>query len=142
MKSMKTIKSSILVFAISFFFVFLASSQDALPAPKQSMGYHGMRISNENVEFALVSAEMTRIGDGKVQIDFMFNQGVDPRSVNGKSVKLDGKVLPMEDTKFLFSKDGKTMRLSMSVTEGNFSVTLENIVSFSGVSLKKVEIQF
>jgi len=85
---------------------------------------------------------MERVGEGKVQIDFLFDQGVDPRSVNGKTVKLNNGVLPMDDTKFLFSKDGKTMRLSMPVKDGSFSVTLEDIVSFSGVSLKKVEIQF
>jgi uncharacterized LabA/DUF88 family protein len=51
-------------------------------------------------------------------------------------------VLPMDDTKFLFSKDGKMMRLMMNVSEKNFSVTLEGIMSFSEVSLKRIEIQY
>ena len=139
---MKTIKTSILIFAMSFFFVCLSTSQEALPAPKQSMGYHGMRICNDNAEFNLVSAEIEWLDGGKAQMDFLFNQGVDPRSVNGKTVKLNGNVLPMDDTKFLFSKDGKTVRLTIPLSQKNFSVTLEDILSFSGVSLEKIEVQF
>ena len=137
MKTMRT-KISFSVLAI-LFFSFCVS---AYSEPKQSMGYHGMRVANDSVEFNLVSTKMERVGEGKVQIDFLFDQGVDPRSVNGKTVKLNNGVLPMDDTKFLFSKDGKTLLLSMPVKDGSFSVTLEDIVSFSGVSLKKVEIQF
>lgn len=111
-------------------------------SPKQSMSYHGMRIANDASEFNLLSSKIERLENNRVQIDFLFDQGVDPRSVNGKSVKLNNKVLPMDDTKFLFSKDGKMMRLMMNVSEKNFSVTLEGIMSFSEVSLKRIEIQY
>ena len=109
--------------------------------PKKTINFRGVRMPDGvDEEFSLVSAEIWQDGED-FQVDFVFSHGVNPLSVGENSVLLNGRKLPV-GANFIFSKDGKTMRVSFSSAEKKITMTLEGILSFTENPLEKTVVEF
>lgn len=126
------------VIFISNFYIF---SQEVSPAePKISVNYRGTRVSDENIgEFEIISSKIEKINDDRIQIDFEFNQGINPHSINKQKILLNGEVIP-SNAEFIFSRDGKTMRIIIPYTKESLLIEIDELCSYDGKMLDSVEV--
>lgn len=126
------------VIFISNFYIF---SQEISPAePKISVNYRGTRVSDENIdEFEIISSKIEKINDDKIQIDFEFNQGINPHSINKQKILLNGEIIS-SDAEFIFSRDGKTMRIIIPYKKENILIEIDELCSYDGKMLDSVEV--
>ena len=69
----------------------------------------------------------------------VFNQSVNPRSVNHESFLIDDTELP-DNIRFSFNKKGDTIRVVIPQDDEEFRVTVQDVSTFSGAALEPVEI--
>lgn len=93
-----------------------------------------------NEEFEVTSLKVTGSSAGKISMDISFTKGVDPETVNSRTIVIDG--LPSRAEKnYTFSKKGNTLRITFSAPEGSFSVRIDNVYSADGDRIRSVNFE-
>jgi len=103
---------------------------------KGFMSYHGKRMKPELSDFCVVKIKAEKIKSNRFAITFVFNVPIDPRTVQNKFIKINGKPLS-EKTKIIYNKEGTALRLMFPKLNTDFySIDIGNILSFNGAMLK------
>ena len=111
------------------------------PPPKDSENtfkYRGSRIYNENLPLKILQAKCSRIEDGNVFLEIIFNQSINPWSVKPYNLLVNNK--PMSPgVRFAFSKKGDRIKVIMPMKENSFKLKVLNIRSFGDVEIEPLE---
>ena len=102
--------------------------------------YRGNRTYSEELPLKINFIRCIRDEDGRLIIMIVFNQSVNPRTVNHASVLIDGDELP-EDLRFSFNKKGDTIRVVIPDEEQEeFLISVQDICAFNGACIEPVEL--
>lgn len=128
-------------FAVALFFLaaglFQAYAQSADGARKQDFtSYRGQRKPVESGDLYMESFASEYDGS-TLTIDIGFNQGIDPRSIKGENIQINGK--PVKGPlKLSFNKEGTVVRLVIGdYVSIPYSFFIWGIRSYSGREMDK-----
>ena len=94
-----------LVFFIVYSVIHAQNTQD----PNRVLPYRGRRLSDNHGLFYVIKIETEREHDD-IEIKIKFNIPADPRTLQNKSVRINGKPLP-PDARILFNKAGNKIKI-------------------------------
>ena len=103
--------------------------------PHEIMNYRGSRMLADSGAFTVQTIKTERKSSSSLSFEVTFNQSVNPRSVTSSSILINGKEAPKK-TKFHFNKKGDTVRVELPLSEDDFVVTIQNIVSYDGTPIE------
>ena len=101
--------------------------------------YRGNRTYSEELPLKVNFIRCVRGENGEIILMIVFNQSVNPRSVNRESFLIDDTELP-DNIRFSFNKKGDTIRVVIPQDEEEFRITVQDVTTFNGASLEPVEI--
>ena len=101
--------------------------------------YRGNRTYSEELPLKVNFIRCTRGENGEIILMIVFNQSVNPRSVNRESFLIDDTELP-DNIRFSFNKKGDTIRVVIPQNDEEFRVTVQDVSTFNGAELEPVEI--
>ena len=110
--------------------------------PKDSdniINYRGTRTYSENLPLKISNIKSERKADDIVCVVIIFNQSIDPRSLDHDSFFINNQALPF-GTRFTFNRKGNTIKIMVPVSENSFKLKIQNINSYDGSLLEPVEI--
>ena len=101
--------------------------------------YRGNRTYSEELPLKVNFIRCMRGENGEIILMIVFNQSVNPRSVNHESFLIDDTELP-DNIRFSFNKKGDTIRVVIPQDEEEFRITVQDVSTFNGAELEPVEI--
>ena len=101
--------------------------------------YRGNRTYSEELPLKVNFIRCTRGENGEIILMIVFNQSVNPRSVNRESFLIDDTELP-DNIRFSFNKKGDTIRVVIPQDDEEFRITVQDVSTFNGAELEPVEI--
>ena len=101
--------------------------------------YRGNRTYSEELPLQVSFIRCIRGEDGTIIVMVIFNQSVNPRTVNHESFLIDDEELP-ENIRFSFNRKGDTIRVIIPEGEEEFRITVQDICAFNGVCIEPVEL--
>lgn len=104
------------------------------------MYYRGARTISDNEPLIINRAECKKDGEKTATLEIIFNQSINPKSVNHTSFFIDGKQLP-DGTRFSFNKKGDTIKITIPVGNNSFTLSAQGIISYDGTQMEPAEIQ-
>ncbi len=111
------------------------------PPPKDFeniKNYRGNRTYSEQIPLMINSVKAVRENEIFVNVEIVFNQNINPRSVKTNSILINNAPLPME-TRFSFNKRGDTLRAMIPVKSDTFKFKVQGVSSFEGKCIDPVE---
>lgn len=134
---MKDVKRKFLMLVLAWMSVHIAFAfRDFVP-------YHGMRIPKETEEFCIKDVFGSRSSNGErvlFEITMRFSMPIDPRTVSGKTVLLNGKECD-ENVFFHYGRRGESIRITIvDSPEKKYSVEFKELASFDGKKLMENKI--
>jgi len=90
-------------------------------------------------ELELFSVSASPASSGQVDLEFVFNNRLDPSSVDQSQVLINGKEC-LSSGKIIFSKDGSRFKITVRVSSRYFSLELRGVESQDGVEMLPVRI--
>lgn len=129
--------------------------------PDKIYYYRGNRAYSEEQPLKVDSVSCSKEEDDSLIMLIVFNQSVNPRTVNNKSILINSEELP-ETTRFSFNKKGDTIRFVLSEieieeeieeetetdaetedeaeVEDEIRIKVKNVTTFNGVRIEPVEL--
>lgn len=101
--------------------------------------YRGNRTYSEELPLEVKFIRCLRGEGEQIILMIMFNQSVNPRSINHESFLIDDTELP-ENIRFSFNRKGDTIRMIIIQEEEEFIVTVQNVSTFTGECIEPVEL--
>ena len=114
----------------------------APPSPKNPdsmMYYRGMRTAQQDIPLSITQTKASRVSFDKVELEIIFNQSINPRSVKNTCITINGEELP-KSTKFAFNKKGDTIKFEAEVQSNFCELALQKIRSFDGRLISPVKL--
>ncbi len=111
------------------------------PPPKDQdniVNYRGNRMYSTEQPLLVNSVSCAKNEDKSINIMIVFNQSVNPRTVNCKSFLINGTELSPE-IRFSFNKKGDTIKMDVPECDEEFSIKVQNISAFNGIRIVPVE---
>ena len=110
--------------------------------PRPFVPYHGMRMEPDGVREFKVTKITGRLNSNNekelFEIIFRFSVPVDPRTVSGNSVKLNGRICT-GNVFFTYGRKGESIRISVFEPDAkNYDVEFTELKAFNGDRLNKV----
>ena len=107
--------------------------------PDKILYYRGNRTYSEELPLKVNFIKCMKGENGEIIVMIIFNQSVNPRSVNHESLLIDNNELP-ENIRFSFNKKGDTIRVIIPQDDEEFLITVQDVSTFNGVSIEPVEL--
>ena len=101
--------------------------------------YRGNRTYQENLPLEVNYLNCNRIDEDTVILEIVFNQSINPRSVNRDSFLIDNNTLP-DGIRFSFNRKGDRIKIEVSMTDDSFEIKVQNVRAFDGTMIEPVEI--
>ena len=114
----------------------------APPSPKNPdsmMYYRGTRTVQQTIPLNISQVKASRSTEESLDLEIIFNQSINPRSVKNTCITINGEELP-ENTKFAFNKKGDTIKVSVTVQNNSFELGLQKIRAFDGRLITPIKI--
>ena len=100
--------------------------------------YRGNRAYSENLPLEIYQINCQRLDENKVIIELVFNQSINPRSINQNSLLIDNNTLP-DGIRFSFNKKGDRIKIEVSLSGDTFDLKIQNVRAFDGTLIEPVE---
>ena len=107
--------------------------------------YRGNRTYSEEIPLEVRYIKCFRGEDGSIIVMIIFNQSVNPRTVNHESLLIDDNELP-EDIRFSFNRKGDTIRIVIpsdlddeEEMDEEFRITVQDVCAINGICIEPVE---
>ena len=101
--------------------------------------YRGNRTYSEDLPLEVKFVRCLRGEGEEIILMIIFNQSVNPRSINHESFLIDDARLP-ENIRFSFNKKGDTIRMIIFQEDEEFLLTVQNVSTFTGECIEPVEL--
>ncbi len=101
--------------------------------------YRGNRTYSEELPLIVKFIKCIRDREGRIILMLVFNQSVNPHTVNHECLLIDDNELP-ENIRFSFNRKGDTIRVIIPEDGEEFRVTVQDICAFNGVCIETVEL--
>ncbi len=103
--------------------------------------FRGNRIEDSGRQFKLVMVNVENLQNSKnMALEFFFNQPLDPKTVNSKSIFLNGRPLS-DEADMLFNHNGTKLTVLTEKEYDTFCITLYDIKSFHASVLSDSEVK-
>ena len=101
--------------------------------------YRGNRTYSEELPLIVKFIKCIRDREGRIILMLVFNQSVNPHTVNHECLLIDDNELP-ENIRFSFNRKGDTIRVIIPEDGEEFRITVQDICAFNGVCIETVEL--
>lgn len=101
--------------------------------------YRGNRTYSEKLPLIVKFIKCIRDREGRIILMLVFNQSVNPHTVNHECLLIDDNELP-ENIRFSFNRKGDTIRVIIPEDGEEFRITVQDICAFNGVCIETVEL--
>lgn len=104
------------------------------PSPKDPdnmLYYRGSRMTQEELPLEVNLVKAKKLGAGKVDVEIVFNQSINPRTVKHHYIAIDGLELP-QTVRFWFNRKGDTVKFTLESEKDAFEMGLKRIRAFDG----------
>ena len=108
--------------------------------------YRGNRTYSEELPLKVNFIKCMRGEDDSIIVMIIFNQSVNPRTVNHESLLIDDNELP-ETIRFSFNKKGDTIRIIIPQDwdeddeyDEEFRITVQDVCAINGICIEPVEV--
>lgn len=104
------------------------------PSPKDPdnmLYYRGNRTAQEDLPLTVNQVKVSRVGVDQVDVEIVFNQSINPRSVKTHRITIDGSELP-QNVSFWFNKKGDTVKFMLASEKDSFELGIKGIRAFNG----------
>lgn len=104
------------------------------PSPKDPdnmLYYRGNRTAQEDLPLTVNQVKVSRVGAAQVDVEIVFNQSINPRSVKTHRITIDGSELP-QNISFWFNKKGDTVKFMLASEKDSLELGIKGIRAFNG----------
>lgn len=104
------------------------------PSPKDPdnmLYYRGNRTAQEDLPLTLNQVKVSRAGAAQVDVEIVFNQSINPRSVKHSRITIDGNEVP-QNVSFWFNKKGDTVKFMLASEKDSLEFGIKGIRAFNG----------
>ena len=102
--------------------------------------YRGNRTLVEQGAFSVQGIKTERATKNEVNVEILFSQSINPRSLSQDSILVDGAAISKK-TNFSFNKKGDTIKIKIPMKNKTFSLTVQNVESFDGTVIEPIIIK-
>ncbi len=90
-------------------------------------------------DLELFSLSASSVSGSEVDLEFSFNNRLDPSSVNESLVRINGSEC-LSSGKITFSKDGTRFKIRAKISSKQFSLSMSGVESQDGIRMSPVKI--
>lgn len=130
------------IIRISTFLLFSVMCLIAYARPNQesdTINYRGKRALKDSGSFNVVAVSCNRLDSSTVQVDIFFNQQIDPNSASEAVFYIDAiQEKPLGRAEF--AKDGRRVRVKLSVSKKDFTFEVRGIKSYNGKTVENCNV--
>ncbi len=104
------------------------------PSPKDPdnmLYYRGNRTAQEDLPLTVNQVKVSRVGAAQVDVEIVFNQSINPRSVKTHRITIDGSELP-QNVSIWFNKKGDTVKFMLALEKDSLELGIKGIRAFNG----------
>ncbi len=104
------------------------------PSPKDPdnmLYYRGNRTAQEDLPLTVNQVKVSRVGAAQVDVEIVFNQSINPRSVKHYRITIDGNEVP-QNVSFWFNKKGDTVKFMLASEKDSLEFGIKGIRAFNG----------
>ncbi len=104
------------------------------PSPKDPdnmLYYRGNRTAQEDLPLTVNQVKVNRVGVDQVDVEIVFNQSINPRSVKTHRITIDGSELP-QNVSIWFNKKGDTVKFMLASEKDSLEFGIKGIRAFNG----------
>lgn len=104
------------------------------PSPKDPdnmLYYRGNRTAQEDLPLTVNQVKVSRVGVDQVDVEIVFNQSINPRSVKTHRITIDGSELP-QNVSIWFNKKGDTVKFMLASEKDSLELGIKGIRAFNG----------
>lgn len=104
------------------------------PSPKDPdnmLYYRGNRTAQEDLPLTVNQVKVSRVGAAQVDVEIVFNQSINPRSVKTHRITIDGSELP-QNVSIWFNKKGDTVKFMLASEKDSLELGIKGIRAFNG----------
>ena len=108
------------------------------PSPKDPdnmLYYRGNRTAQEDLPLTVNQVKVSRAGATQVDVEIVFNQSINPRSVKHSRITIDGNEVP-QNVSFWFNKKGDTVKFMLASEKDSLEMGIKGIRAFNGTVMK------
>lgn len=99
--------------------------------------FRGKREFQFEDVFEVRFINVSKAGEGKLNVDVGFSQSINPNSVTVEKLLINGNEVS-SDTTISFSRNGGAIRINTPAPAGKFTLVLEGIESSKGLKIKRI----
>lgn len=111
------------------------------PSPKDPahmLYYRGSRTAEENLPLTINQVKAKRVGPDLVDIEIVFNQSINPRSVKHSRITIDGLELS-QTIRFWFNRKGDTVKFMLESKNDSLELGIKRVRAFDGSVISPVQ---
>ena len=100
--------------------------------------YRGNRTYSESQPLEVFRINCERLDENTISFVLIFNQSINPRSINQDTFFIDDNPLP-ENIRFSFNKKGDRIKFEVPFGEDSFEFEIRELQAFNGTLIEPVE---
>lgn len=112
------------------------------PSPKDPdnmLYYRGSRTAQEDLPLTINQVKARRVGADSVDIELVFSQSINPRTVKHCNITIDGLELS-QTVRFCFNKKGDTLKFTLTSENDSFKLGIKRVRAFNGTIMSPAEL--